>query len=335
MAIQMRRGPLAKYNKNKMLAGEWGISIDTDTNDQKAMIAFAPGVDKEVMFVDDFNGVIAESIDIATEEAEAWAHGNSFHVNDYASGDGSTRAFTLAETPSSIIGVYINEESVSDYTLSGNTITFTTAPESGSNNIRIYYTVNNSTDNAKYYKEQAASSASAASGSNEAAWVAYNSARQEATLSKSYAVGGTGSRSGENTDNAKYYKEQAASSASAASSSASSASSSASSATDSASTARTKATEASTSALSAYGSAHEAITQAGNAEAWAVGQRNGTDVPSTDPTYQNNAKYYAENVLAAVDDELGKLVVNDGTDKYLVSFNVDNAHMIATFTPYS
>lgn len=31
-----------------------------------------------------------------------------------------------------------------------------------------------------------------------------------------------------------------------------------------------------------------------NAEAWAVGQRNGADVGSTDPTYHNNAKYYAE-----------------------------------------
>ena len=328
MAIQMRRGPLAKYNKNKMLAGEWGISIDADTNDQKAMIAFAPGVDKEVMFVDEFNGVMAESIDITTEEAEAWAHGNSFHVNDYASGDGSTRAFTLAETPSSIIGVYINEEPVSNYTLSGNTITFTTAPESGSNNIRIYYTVNNSTDNAKYYKEQAASSASAASGSASSASGSATTATTQATLSKSYAVGGTGSRSGENTDNAKYYKEQAASSAS-------SASSSASSAAGSASTATTKASEATTSASNALNAASTATTQAGNAEAWAVGQRNGTDVPSTDPAYQNNAKYYAENVLAAVDDELGKLVVNDGTDKYLVSFNVDNAHMIATFTPYS
>ena len=31
-----------------------------------------------------------------------------------------------------------------------------------------------------------------------------------------------------------------------------------------------------------------------NAEAWAVGQRGGTDVPSTDPTYENNSKYYSE-----------------------------------------
>lgn len=31
-----------------------------------------------------------------------------------------------------------------------------------------------------------------------------------------------------------------------------------------------------------------------DAEAWAVGQRNGTDVPSTDPAYHNNAKYYKD-----------------------------------------
>ena len=29
-------------------------------------------------------------------------------------------------------------------------------------------------------------------------------------------------------------------------------------------------------------------------EAWAVGQRDGTDVPNTDETYQNNSKYYAD-----------------------------------------
>ncbi len=36
------------------------------------------------------------------------------------------------------------------------------------------------------------------------------------------------------------------------------------------------------------------VEAAGNAEAWAVGQRRGADVPSTDPAYHNNAKYYAE-----------------------------------------
>ena len=31
-----------------------------------------------------------------------------------------------------------------------------------------------------------------------------------------------------------------------------------------------------------------------NAEAWAVGKKNGTDVSSTDPTYHNNSKWYAQ-----------------------------------------
>lgn len=37
-----------------------------------------------------------------------------------------------------------------------------------------------------------------------------------------------------------------------------------------------------------------AAAVSGEAERWATGQINGTDVPSTDPTYENNAKYYAE-----------------------------------------
>lgn len=43
--------------------------------------------------------------------------------------------------------------------------------------------------------------------------------------------------------------------------------------------------------------ASDAATDASNdeldAEAWAVGQRNGQDVPPSDPTYHNNAKYWA------------------------------------------
>ena len=36
-----------------------------------------------------------------------------------------------------------------------------------------------------------------------------------------------------------------------------------------------------------------------NGEAWAVGQRGGVDVPDTDPAYQNNAKYYAGRCVNA------------------------------------
>ena len=39
----------------------------------------------------------------------------------------------------------------------------------------------------------------------------------------------------------------------------------------------------------------EAEAAASDAESWAVGQRGGVDVPSTDPAYNNNAKYWAQN----------------------------------------
>lgn len=37
-----------------------------------------------------------------------------------------------------------------------------------------------------------------------------------------------------------------------------------------------------------------------DSEAWAVGKRGGTDVPSTDPTYHNNAKYWADQASSMV-----------------------------------
>lgn len=39
-----------------------------------------------------------------------------------------------------------------------------------------------------------------------------------------------------------------------------------------------------------------------DAEAWAQGTRNGQSVPSSDPAYQHNAKYYADNFVGYVTD---------------------------------
>lgn len=55
--------------------------------------------------------------------------------------------------------------------------------------------------------------------------------------------------------------------------------------------AQTGAETARTGAETARGAAEDS---AEDAEAWAVGQRNGMDVPSTDPAYHNNAKYYKD-----------------------------------------
>ena len=57
--------------------------------------------------------------------------------------------------------------------------------------------------------------------------------------------------------------------------------------------------DASESATSAAGSARAAATSESNAEAWAVGTRDGAPVPETDETYHNNSKYYAEQAATS------------------------------------
>ena len=66
-----------------------------------------------------------------------------------------------------------------------------------------------------------------------------------------------------------------------------------------------------------------ARTQAQTAEAWAVGERDGVPVPSSDETYQNNAKWYA--AVAAQGAE----------DAGFAWFDVDvsDGHMYVTITP--
>lgn len=53
MAIQMRRGLLADYDEDKMLAGEIAVTTDNDTENQQAFVAFAPGVSKRLLTEDD------------------------------------------------------------------------------------------------------------------------------------------------------------------------------------------------------------------------------------------------------------------------------------------
>ena len=148
-----------------------------------------------------------------------------------------------------------------------------------------------------------------------------------ATEAKSFAVGGTDTRAGEDTDNAKYYSIQAGTSATNAATSATNAASSeanaaasesnaASSETNAAaseSNAATSATNAASSETNAGASATAAAlseaaaalsraaaaTSSEDAEAWSVGTRNNVPVPSTDPAYHNNAKYWAEAAAGA------------------------------------
>jgi hypothetical protein len=64
---------------------------------------------------------------------------------DFFNGNGSTTAFTLSRPVASVAQVQVAIENVPQnpgdaFTVSGNTITFTSAPPSGTNNIYVYYT---------------------------------------------------------------------------------------------------------------------------------------------------------------------------------------------------
>lgn len=139
-------------------------------------------------------------------------------------------------------------------------------------------------------------------------------AENAATLSESWAVGGTGTREGEGTDNAKYYAEQSAGSAESAENSATSASDSASAASDSADDAKDYATNASDSAEAASQSATAAQESADSAEQSAERAEQAAATAGYLDMYINDEGYlvYERTPQVSVDfeiDENGYLVM--------------------------
>ena len=163
---------------------------------------------------------------------------------------------------------------------------------------------------------EAAAAAESAADDADRAEAALENLSGQATLAESWAVGGTGTRTGEDTDNASYYATQAASSASAAASSESNAAASETHAARSETNAAASETNAATSATAAATSESNAASSETNAaasesnaaasesnaadsaalaESYAVG---GTDSRTGEDT--DNAKYYAEEAEAAL-----------------------------------
>lgn len=144
-------------------------------------------------------------------------------------------------------------------------------------------------------KAQASQSAAAKSESNAkasetAAATSESNAAASATKSQSYAVGGTNSRTGEDTDNAKYYSQQSAQSQSAAAESADTASAKAEEAAASAATAKTSANNAAGSA----NVANEKANNAANSATIAISNSNAAQqYASNAETSANTAQNYA------------------------------------------
>lgn len=133
-------------------------------------------------------------------------------------------------------------------------------------------------DQAMQAAQQATEAASSASQSQTAAASSAQSASRSAQTASSAASSATSAKTAAESaqEAAQAAKESAASSASAAAQ----------------------------DAQSATQAAAAAMQDADDAEAWAVGKRNGADVPSTDPAYHNNAKYYKDQAQAVVGDKV-------------------------------
>jgi len=138
-------------------------------------------------------------------------------------------------------------------------------------------------NNSKFY-------ANAANGSASTAVASETAAAQSEENAEAWAVGereGVPVISGDVTynNNAKYYADEAADSAS----------------------------NASTSETNAGLSESAAAQSEEDSEAWANGTRNGTPVASDDPAYHNNAKYWADAASGAVNDMVGATASADGS----------------------
>lgn len=216
MAIQMRRGLEADFNPDKMKPGEWAVSIDK----KYVRMCFAPGlcfrmatyesfekdmqeiqnilasvnstkeaIDAIKLVIDEKSTIVAEKTeqalqyaDVATQKAqEATDASNS-------ASESAANANTYAANASNSADIASTKA--------------TEASQSASN-------ANASSESAS---NSAATATLKANDANTSATNARNSAdiaQSNAALSKSYAVGGTGTREGEDTDNSKYYYEQA------------------------------------------------------------------------------------------------------------------------------
>lgn len=152
-----------------------------------------------------------------------------------------------------------------------------------------------------------------------------NSAYDNAKLSQSYAIGGSGVRDGEDTDNSKYYSEQASKSSTASANSASTASTKASEAASSASSASASATKSATSESNASKSASSAATSestastkaseaaqsataAGNSASTATSKASAASTSASNAaTSEANAKKYYEQTKAISESFSGAL----------------------------
>lgn len=231
------------------------------------------------------SAVYGEEVRGSIHDALVAMNGESSNAMEYASTakDSAANSATAAATSASNAAKSASDASASAKSASGSATTAqSTVTEVGQIKSGIETLVTNATASINASVTQATNSATAASSSASGAGESANRASSSATLSESYAKGGTGTRTGEDSDNAKFYSQQASTSATAAATSESNAAKSATSASTSAENASTNATLA------------ESYTKGG------TGKRDGEDSDNA-KYYKDLAKSYAESASQGIE----------------------------------
>ena len=189
--ILMRRGQEVNFDPNKMMPGEWAVSLDS----KFVRMCFSPGVCVRMATYDAFEADMAQIQRILSECQTIE--------------EAVERIYS--ELKNVVVDVEKVEESARNAMQSEQNAlnSANSASQSANTAVNKANEAFESANTASAKAEQATEGARIATEkANEASESAEN-VRNIYDVSKSYAVGGTGTREGENTDNAKYYNQQA------------------------------------------------------------------------------------------------------------------------------
>lgn len=197
MAIQVRRGQKKDFQPQKLLPGEWAVSIDAATDNQIVWMCFAPGVTKRMGTYEDFKRQIEEATADILNEYRTQLNIILAEVQRLAQQAREDRDEIMV-IKSQIRNIYLPmmQQLLSD------------AAEEVD---KAKAEVEKAKDEVLKAEAEAEKSAGSAIESKESADAAAESAGQSEDFSKmseSHNHGGTGVREGEETDNSKFWSEQ-------------------------------------------------------------------------------------------------------------------------------
>lgn len=210
MAIQMRRGNEVDFDSEKMMPGEWAVSLDT----KYVRMCFAPGVCIRMATYEAFEAdmeaierILLECEDIEAVVTRIQEEINSVSATIEINLENSINAANLAAKSAAAAEKIATRAETAATSAEGYANNANSASEAAAESA---LNAKNSENIVVPAAEAAAQSKKAASQSETNASNSASDSADSATLSRSYAVGGTASREGEDSDNAKYYSDQAA-----------------------------------------------------------------------------------------------------------------------------